>query len=440
MKKIFILMSAPQMYGFLSGHPQRLKKIGYQAVFVSSASDQLTQQAEAEGATRRVLPIEREISPWKDLITFFRLCWLIGSEKPAAILSMGPKANFLGNTAAWVMGVPLRISLYVGIRQETMSGWRCWLVDTCDRIAFASSTAVIAISRSLRQALIQRGLVRPHEIEVTGNGTTNGIPEENFPFNVQAITEAQVLQRKLSIPCDAPVLGFVGRLTEDKGLIDLLKVYQIVRKKFPQLRLILVGPDEIRTKSAREALQEFKSDSQVHIVGSVGDVQPYIHLFWVHLFPTYREGFGNATAEAAALAVPTVGYKVTGVLDSVDSGKTGFLSDIYDYRALAQSIIVYLTDAGLRARHGLAARQRTLELFHPEVTWNGYLRGLGETYEPNFTPKVEPLALDIFLEREKILRGLTQVELNHLTQEIKQPSGEAGEVSRTAKGASFQGE
>ena len=418
MKKIFILMSAPQMYGFLSGHSQRLNKIGYQTVFVSSASEKLTQQAEAEGASRKILAIERDISPWKDFITFFRLCWLISCEKPAAILSMGPKANFLGNTAAWVMGVPLRISLYVGIRQETMSGWRCWLVDTCDRIAFASSTAVIAISRSLRQALIQRGLVRPDEIEVTGNGTTNGIPVESFPFNHQAILEAQVLQRKLRIPPDAPVLGFVGRLTEDKGLVDIVKVYQLVREKFPHLQLILVGPDEVRTKSGREALNELISDSNVHIIGSVDDVRSYIHLFWVHIFPTYREGFGNATAEAAALAVPTVGYKVTGVLDSVDNGKTGILSELHDFNALAQAAKTYLSDSGLRARHGLAARQRTLELFHPDVTWAGYLRALGENFEQEESLEIKPLSLEIFLEREKVLRGLSDLEIQNLARQI----------------------
>lgn len=419
MKKIFILMSAPQMYGFLSGHALRLNKIGYHAVFVSSASEKLSQQAKAEGATRLILPIERDISPWKDFITFFRLCWLIHREKPAVILSMGPKANFLGNTAAWVMGVPRRISLYVGIRQETMSGWRCWLVDTCDRLAFASSTAVIAISQSLRLALIKRGLIRPKEIEVTGNGTTNGIPEENFPFNQDAINEAHRMQNTLGIPSRAPVLGFVGRLTEDKGLNDLLKVFKLVQKEFPDTHLILVGPDEIRMPSTREALNEFISNPRVHIVGSVADVRPFIHLFWVHIFPTYREGFGNATAEAAALAVPTVGYKVTGVLDSVDNGKTGILCDLYDYQALAQAALVYLKDASLRARHALAARQRTLELFHPDVTWAGYLQAMEESLEGAVDPEIKPLSHEIYFEREKVLRGFTVSELQALAYQIK---------------------
>ena len=182
--------------------------------------------------------------------------------------------------------------------------------------------------------------------------------------------------------------------------------------------MILVGPDEVRTKSGREALNELISDSNVHIIGSVDDVRPYIHLFWVHIFPTYREGFGNATAEAAALAVPTVGYKVTGVLDSVDNGKTGILSELHDFNALAQAAKTYLSDSGLRARHGLAARQRTLELFHPDVTWAGYLRALGENFEQEESLEIKPLSLEIFLEREKVLRGLSDLEIQNLARQI----------------------
>jgi len=403
MRKAFIVISAPQMYGFVQGHAQRLRSSGYKTVVVSAHSEALKSQAVADGARVAAVPMVREISPFWDLRAFAALCLLIIRERPDAIISMGPKANLLGNLAGWLADVPYRISLYVGIRQETMTGLSAQIVDFCDRIALRVSTYILAISESLKAAMAKRGLAPATRIYVTGNGTTNGITADNFPFDQASFGSALSIRNMLNLPPHVPVVGFVGRITEDKGLIDIFNTYYSVRQSKPDTHLLLVGQDEVKTSKGRLALEALSKDPQVRLVGAVADVRPYIHLFWIHLFPSHREGFGNATLEAAALAIPTVGYKVTGVLDAVSHNSTGVLVLKDDIAALAMSTLEYFNFPERRMLHGLSARQRALELYHPDITWASFLPGLElPTYTYSHRPEVKPINQE-YVQREEIL-------------------------------------
>lgn len=365
------------MFGFMAGQPRRLGEMGYKPVVVSSPSDTLDQRAADEGAGRIEIPICREISLLHDAATFAALCWIFFRQRPAAVLLSGPKAIFLGGMAAWLMGVERTVAVYHGMRQETLRGPMRALLDFCDHTAFACADVVLAVSPSLRDRVLEHGLCPGRKIQVTARGTANGIDAGKYDATGAVKASAAKLRQELLLATNAPVIGFIGRLTEDKGLEHLLRVHALVRQALPDAVLLLVGEEEIHTAAGAAMLLAAKSDASVRCVGGVSDVRPYLALMEVLVFPSLREGFPVAPMEAAAMRVPTVGFPSTGVVDAIVHGQTGMLCPLGDVAAMAAEVIHYLKDPVRRAEHGSAARARVVTDFSPELVWLAYADALG---------------------------------------------------------------
>lgn len=406
-RHIHILLSAPGLFGFMSGQTERLRQLGFATTVISAPSEWLDERVAAEGAARRILPICREISPWRDAVTFLRLCRLFRHEAPEAVLLSGPKAIFLGGMAAWLCDVPTRVVVYHGMRQENLRGPLRWILDLCDRISFACASQVLAVSPSLSELVVARGLVPAGQVSVVGQGTANGVDPVRFALEPEGIARAVQLKQALGIPREAPVIGFIGRLTEDKGVADAYAAYQTLRSRHPGLHLLLIGQDEMHTPTGRDLLARMRADGQVRLVDHTDAVEDYLHIIWAQVFPSAREGFGMVIAEAAALAVPTAAYAVTGVRDAIVDGETGLLARHGDVDALASALACYLEDAGLRRHHGLGGWSRVRQLYTPRHTWPSYLSALGfealaEPIGPGQTMSAAEAAA--FEERERLLR------------------------------------
>ena len=406
-RRIHIVLSAPGLFGFMSGQSDRLRQLGFLPTIVSSASAWLDERAAAEGARRVVLPICRDISLFRDAVSFVRLCRLFHREAPQSVLLSGPKAIFLGGMAAWLCGVQTRVTVYHGMRQENLRGPLRWILDACDKLSFASSTNVLAVSPSLRSLMIQRKLLDPDEVKVIGHGTANGVNPERFKITTEGVAASVAIKRALGIPSAAPVIGFVGRLTEDKGIADAYAAFKMLQASELDLHFVLVGSDEMHTEEGQELLSRLRADSEVRLSEHIDRVEDYLNFFWVQVFPSAREGFGMVIAEAAALAVPTVAYNVTGVCDAIDDGETGMLVPYGNTAALAAALSLYLYNAELRLRHGMNGWSRTRRLYTPEHTWPSYLAALGlpaSLEKPSNETTMSTIEASALSDREHLLR------------------------------------
>jgi glycosyltransferase involved in cell wall biosynthesis len=170
------------------------------------------------------------------------------------------------------------------------------------------------------------------------------------------------------------VIGFVGRLTRDKGLPELLEAFDSLSTQFWDSHLVLVGGYERGDPVADHVVRRIQKHPRIRITGFVPDTSPYYALFDLVAFPSYREGFPNVPLEAAAAGLPVAGFDATGVRDAIRHGVTGVLVPCGDASALADAISRYLRDVDLRCRHGEAARQRILAEFRQEVVWEELFR------------------------------------------------------------------
>jgi glycosyltransferase involved in cell wall biosynthesis len=157
---------------------------------------------------------------------------------------------------------------------------------------------------------------------------------------------------------------FVGRLTKDKGIIELVSAFRMLQVDRKDVELILVGPFEPeRDPLPRETLDELSNNPRIHVFGFSHEPAMYMGVADVFCLPSYREGFGSAVIEAAAMGMPAVVSRVVGLVDAVVDGKTGLLVPPKEIDALRRALMKLLSEPETRYRMGRAARERAVAEF-----------------------------------------------------------------------------
>jgi lipopolysaccharide/colanic/teichoic acid biosynthesis glycosyltransferase len=250
---------------------------------------------------------------------------------------------------------------------------------------------VVCVSTSLRARAIRLKLVGDNKAIVLGEGS-GGVDLGRFSPANRESSETQRLREKLGIAANALVIGFVGRLVRDKGIRELIEAFQRLKRKQPDLRLLLVGDFEQGDPVEPEIRRFIESSPAMIRPGFVQDTAPYYGLMDVLALPTYREGFPGVPLEAQASGVPVVTTTATGAVDSVVDGETGFLVPVGNSSSLADAIAKLLEDMQLRLRMGLAGRARTERDFSPTAIWNAQVNMYQELIRENATRRSEPLS------------------------------------------------
>jgi len=244
---------------------------------------------------------------------------------------------------------------------------------------------VICVSPSLRRRAVELKLVSADRTAVLGSGSSCGVDVQRFsPQSVSLRRDC--LAERLSLPNDAPVIGFVGRFTRDKGMAELVTAFGQLRQSWPKLHLLLVGDFEGGDPVSTDIRKQIETDSHIIRTGFVNDTAPYYGLMTALVLPTYREGFPVVSLEAQACGVPVVTTTATGAIDSILDGVTGFLVPVGDAPALAAKIDDLLRDAQLRDQMGRNGRALVVRNFRQETVaealldeYRRLLRGKGVT-------------------------------------------------------------
>lgn len=299
---------------------------GWEVTLVSSPGT-WTASFVGTGVATNEIPMARSIAPAKDLIALGRWVRLLRIAKPDVVVGSTPKAGLLSMVAARMTGIRHRVLLHRGARWELMSGLKRRTLIKADKISCHSATAVIAVSNSLADLLLAEEVVgtRP---TVLGSGGSKGV--DLVAFHPAA---------RRAIPSEPFVIGFLGRITADKGFDDLLAVLQILQQGGNAVQLRVGGVLDQSDPISEAALAALTATStSVEWVGPVTDAPAFFGAIDALVFPSQREGLPNVVIEAAACGVPTVAFRVTGVVDAVDDTRSGILVDRNDLAAMAAAV------------------------------------------------------------------------------------------------------
>ncbi|MGA2652094.1 MAG: glycosyltransferase family 4 protein [Terracidiphilus sp.] len=345
----------------LTGHLRSLREEGFCVTLVSSPGELSDRIAEMEGVEVISIPMRRGIAVIADMVAMARLWMILRRIKPDLTEFSTPKAGLLGTLAARLAGVPRRVYMLRGLKLERSGGWKRHLLLMSERLAAACATVVLCNSASLRAEALALGIGTNAKLRMLGSGSSNGVDVQRFAPGPNELGPSS------GLPADAPVVGFVGRLTRDKGVPELIEAFELIRAVLPNVRLLLVGWfDEAEDALSEDLQRRIKEHPQIQLTGFVSDTAPYYRAMDVMVLPTWREGFPNAVLEAAATGIPVVTTISTGSRDSVVPEVTGLLIPPGYPVAISEAVLRLLRDGDLRWRMGLAARAWILEHFVDE--------------------------------------------------------------------------
>lgn len=371
--KLVHITTIPETLYFLTGQVGFMKSRGLEVHAISSPGDALEKFGHQEGIAVYAVDMPRRITPLRDLIAIGRLWRTLRAIRPQIVHANTPKGGLLGIIAAWLARVPVRVYHVRGLPFVTATGAKRRLLRLSERISCLLATQVLSVSHTNRDVIIAEGLCSPHKIKVLLNGSSNGVNAVGR-FNPDRVGPAarQEMRARFNIPSGATVIGFVGRIVRDKGLVELAAAWTALREEFADLRLLLVGPFEPQDPVPEEVKTLLQTDERIHLSGMVepGEMPAFYAAMDLLVLPTYREGFPNVPMEAAAMGLPVVASRVPGCIEAVEDGVTGTLVPVRDAAALTEALRRYLADPALRTRHGQAGRARMLRDFAPEALWH----------------------------------------------------------------------
>lgn len=191
------------------------------------------------------------------------------------------------------------------------------LYKTFARKLVDSTTAFICVSRMVKKKF---SMLYPHvtsPIEVIPNGI---IPAE---LNGTVLHSKEEMQASLGLTGKTTFV-FLGRVTQDKGVMELAHAFRRLRSRREDVALLFVG-DGGTLPSVRKTLLK---TPDAHILGYRADIGTFLSAADVFVLPSYREGFSTALIEAMHFGLPFISTPVGGVKDLQSLGAMGNVVDV----------------------------------------------------------------------------------------------------------------
>ena len=233
-------------------------------------------------------------------------------------------------------------------------------------------TDVLSDSYHQKKFLEDKKIVSQDSLKVLANGSICGVDTSRFYPNTNYRSE---IRKNYNISSDSIILLFLGRLSKDKGILDLANVFnEILMKKISKdIYLFLVGSDEENIKIKIEALCK-KNLKKIFFIEFTDYPEKYMAAADIFCLPSYREGFGMAALEASACELPVITSKIYGLIDAVKENYTGLFHEVKNKEQMKRCIIRLVEDEKLRETLGKQGRERVLKDFQQEYVTNEFVK------------------------------------------------------------------
>jgi glycosyltransferase involved in cell wall biosynthesis len=295
-----------------------------------------------------------------------RLRQHLPKSKPDLIHTHLWAANIIGRTAGRFDGIPVISSIHNPEYEAEAAANASFLLRRkirfakfLDRRTSGWCSRMIAVSRMVAESAVRNLNYPAAKVSVLYN-----------PVDVPESSESQDKEAtlvKIGIPANARILLNVGRLAPQKGLIHAIQAMPEILRELPNAHLISIGAkgDPAYSVTIQAVIEKLDLADSVHLLGEKRNINDFLKICDVFVFPSEFEGLGIALAEAMAAGCACVASKIRPLDEFVVDAINGLLVDPLNPGELADKVIKLLENSELRASLGKEATKTALNLFEP---------------------------------------------------------------------------
>lgn len=334
MKKICYVVTIPRtIEAFFIPQLKFLAENNYMVTVVCSTSEFLQREL---GNRVRFVPIDipRGISIGGSLSAIKKLTAFFRHEQFDLIQYSTPNAAFYASIAAKRVGCKIRNYHLMGFRYLSAVGAKQIFLRAIEKITCYNSSSIECVSRSNLELGIRDGIFSAEKATVVWNGSTGGVDLSRFSYSKRAQWRKEI-RSELGFTDNDFVYGFVGRITRDKGINELLEAFLSLNSDG---KLFLIGRMENEASLNADLLKKARNHPNIQFHDVVPDIERYYAAIDVLILPSYREGFGNVIIEAGAVGTPAIVSNIPGPIDAIDRDKTALVVPARDAEALADAM------------------------------------------------------------------------------------------------------
>lgn len=355
---------------------RHMRAAGHDVVCAAPSGDAACEQALTTlGCSWRHYPLDRKgLNPLHDIQTFLALSRLFREERPDLLFASTIKPVIYGCLAARFCGVPHIYATITGLgyafeRNSLLKKAVHALGARLYRWALAGAEGVFFQNADDVSVFRQSGILGHTARVLHANGT--GVDTQHFsPAPLPDYTPDGRLT-------GSPVFLMVARLLEAKGLLEFVEAAQQVKKRHPEARFQLLGPEEQGLGSISiERVRQWEAQGWLEYLGATNDVRPFMAAAHVLVLPSWREGTPTCIMEGMSMGRAAVVTDVPGCREVVRDGLNGWLVPLRDPTALASALLRFLEEPQSIARMGAAGRERALAEFDADRVAQGILHDM----------------------------------------------------------------
>lgn len=356
---------------FIGDQLNYMRDKGHKMYIVCSPAPQLKSFANKYSSDYREVEILRKFSILSDIKAIFHICKYIYENHIDVVNGHTPKAGMLAMVAAFCMRVPKRIYFRHGLLYETSHGIKRNIFIFSERLASFFATDVVCVSQYLKEKSNIDKLTSYSKLKILYKGSCNGIDVYGHfnPNNID-IDILNHIRQKYHLTQKSWVIGYTGRLVKDKGIVELVKAYAILKQKYDDIFLLLVGPMEERDCLPNEIVEFIHSDERIITPGLIEKgIEYYYAIMNVLVLATHREGLGSCLLEASSMQLPVLTTSHTGSRDAIINNETGLFVDLSPI-SIANKIELLHNNESLAKKMGISGRKFVASNFEQHLIWS----------------------------------------------------------------------
>ena len=366
MKKIcFITTIAPTLEGFVFEFAKYMHSMtGYDITFICDYDSEFEKKIPDYV---HYIPIEmkRGISI-NGLKACIKMISIFKKNKFDIVQYSTPNASLYASIAGKIAKIPVRLYCQWGLAYMGFKGLKKSVFYAAEKLVCKLSTWIEPDSKGNLDFCHAQKLYPADKGSVINNGSACGVSLEKFDIKLKKEYRNEI-RNKYNISQDAFVYGFVGRITGDKGINELLSATQNLLKTYNDIYVLFVGEFDKKYSISRELLEWSKSDKHIIYCGATSNAEKYYAAMDCYVMPSYREGFGLTVVEAGAMGLPVICTNIPGPTDAIVDGVTGIVIEKQNVCELENAIKKLYSDRELAAKLGSAGLKNVMENYEQKT-------------------------------------------------------------------------